>query len=174
MATSPHNSVLRGHCTWFPGEDNYPQLGGTRPNMRTFTQKQNQPQKPVSSNLARSHTVTPGLHHRADPVLPSQRTVGNQAVQPMLQTHAEELKPVLTSTVSPHFGHDFSRIPIHPPAAGASSPQVMRMAESEPQPGQTQHGRPGASERAEVPSSIHEVLRSPGQTLDGGARDFME
>ncbi|HEY4588276.1 MAG TPA: DUF4157 domain-containing protein, partial [Thermoanaerobaculia bacterium] len=25
-----------------------------------------------------------------------------------------------------------------------------------------------------VPSSIHEVLRSPGQPLDGGTRDFME
>jgi len=37
----------------------------------------------------------------------------------MLQTNAEELKAGLTGTASPRFGHDFSRIPIHPPAAGA-------------------------------------------------------
>src|SRR5262245_11344571 len=87
--------------------------------MRTFAQKQNQPQKLVSSDLARSHTATPGLHHRADLILHLQCTIGNQAVQRMLQTHPEELKAGLTSTVSPHFGHDVSRIPIHPPAAGA-------------------------------------------------------
>ena len=57
--------------------------------MRTFAQKQNQPQKPVSSNLALSHT-TPGLHHRTDLILFLQRTTGNQAVQRMLQTHAEK------------------------------------------------------------------------------------
>ncbi len=87
--------------------------------MRTFAQKQNQPQKPVSSNLARSHTPTPGLHNRADLILHLQRTIGNQALRRMLQTHAEELKAGLTGTSSPHFGHDFSRIPIHTPAAGA-------------------------------------------------------
>ncbi len=87
--------------------------------MRTFAQKQNQPQKPGSSIHARSHTATPGLHHRADLILHWQRTMGNQAVQRMLQTHAEELKAGLTGTSSPHLGHDFSRIPIHPPATGA-------------------------------------------------------
>ena len=79
--------------------------------MRTFAQKQNQPQKPVSSNLALSHT-TPGLHHRTDLILFLQRTTGNQAVQRMLQTHAE--KPNAgTTALSPRFGHDFSRISLH-------------------------------------------------------------
>src|SRR4030095_231737 len=87
--------------------------------MRTFAQKQNQPQKPVSSNLARSHTAIPGLHHRADTILHLQHAIGNQAVQRMLQTYGEELEAGLTGTASPRFGHDFSRIPIHPPAAGA-------------------------------------------------------
>lgn len=47
------------------------------------------------------------------------RTVGNRAVQRLLQINAEEQNAVLTSTASPHFGHDFSRIPVSPPAAGA-------------------------------------------------------
>ncbi len=87
--------------------------------MQTCARKQNQPQKPVSSNLARSHTAISRLNHRADLRLHLQRTIGNQAVQRMLQTHVEELNAGLTGTASPHFGHDFSRIPIHPPAAGA-------------------------------------------------------
>ncbi|MCZ7567171.1 MAG: DUF4157 domain-containing protein [Ardenticatenaceae bacterium] len=37
----------------------------------------------------------------------------------MLQTDAEEPEAGLTGPVSPRFGHDFSRIPTHPPAAGA-------------------------------------------------------
>ena len=36
----------------------------------------------------------------------------------MLQARAEEPKGGLTAAASPHFAHDFSRIPIHPPAAG--------------------------------------------------------
>jgi hypothetical protein len=37
----------------------------------------------------------------------------------MLQTHAEEPEARSTAAASPRFGHDFSQIPIHPPAAGA-------------------------------------------------------
>jgi hypothetical protein len=81
-------------------------------NMRTFAQKQNQPQKPVSSNLARPNMATLGPDHSEHPTLHLQRTIGNQAVQRMLQTH-----PGLSGTASPHFGHDFSRVPVHPPAA---------------------------------------------------------
>jgi hypothetical protein len=85
--------------------------------MRTFAQKQNQPQKPVSSSLALSNTATRGLHHPADRILHLQRTIRNQAVLRMLQTQAEEPKAGLTAVASPRLGHDFSRIPIHPPAS---------------------------------------------------------
>jgi hypothetical protein len=87
--------------------------------MRTFAQKQKLSQKPVSSNPARSHTATPGLHHRADLIQHLQRTIGNQAVLRMLQIRAEEPEVGLTGTASPRFGHDFSQIPIHSPAVGA-------------------------------------------------------
>jgi hypothetical protein len=58
--------------------------------MRTFAQEQNQPQKQLSSSLARSNTALLGPNHHANPLLHLQRTLGNQAVQRMLQTHAEE------------------------------------------------------------------------------------
>ena len=87
--------------------------------MRTFAQKQNQPQRPVSSSVAQPHTAKPGLHHRSDLILHLQRTIGNQAVQGILQAHAEELNVGLTGTASSRIGHDLSRIPTHSPAAGA-------------------------------------------------------
>jgi Domain of unknown function (DUF4157)/Lysine-specific metallo-endopeptidase len=159
--------------------------------MRTFVQKQNQPEKPESSNLARSFTATPWLHHHAD-------LTG------------------LTGTASPRFGHDFSRIPIHPPAAGAiqtklaiNNPideyeqeadrvagQVMRLPEPRPQYAcacgglcptcQTeQTGReqerlqpkrlqPGNLGQTAVPPIAHEVIRSSGQPLDPSVRAVME
>ena len=85
--------------------------------MRTFAHKQNQPQKPASSSFARSDTAILGLNHHANPLLPLQRTIGNHAMRWMLQPQAEELKAGLSGTASPLFGHDFSRIPIHPPTA---------------------------------------------------------
>jgi hypothetical protein len=85
--------------------------------MPTFAQKQNPPQKLVSSNLIRSKMSPSGSNHYTHPVLHLQRTIGNQAVQRMLQTHTEEPDVGLTAAASPRFGHDFSQIPIHSPAA---------------------------------------------------------
>ena len=42
-----------------------------------------------------------------------QRTIGDQALQRTLQTHAEKPNAGLTAGLSPRFGHDFSSIPIH-------------------------------------------------------------
>jgi pyruvate-formate lyase len=53
--------------------------------MRTFAQKQNQPQKTESSSLARPNAATPRLNHRAELILHLQHTMGNQAVQRMLR-----------------------------------------------------------------------------------------
>ena len=65
--------------------------------MRTFTQKQHQPQKLVSASLA---------HHR-------------EAELSKLEARAEQSDAEVTAATLPRFGYDFSRIPIHPPAAGA-------------------------------------------------------
>jgi hypothetical protein len=92
--------------------------------MRTFAQKQNQPQKPVSSSLARPNLATHGPTHREHPLLHLQRTIGNQAVLRLLQTNAEELKAGLTGTASPSFEHDFSRIPVHAPVPITMQPKL--------------------------------------------------
>ncbi len=87
--------------------------------MRTFVQKQNQPQERVSSSLARSDTAILGQDIHSHSTLHLQRTIGIHVVQRMLQTNAEELEVGLARTASPLLGHDFSRIPIHPPPAAA-------------------------------------------------------
>lgn len=53
-----------------------------------------------------------GRERREHPILHLEHATGNQAVQWMLQTNAEELEAGLTGMASARFGHDFSRIPI--------------------------------------------------------------
>ena len=86
--------------------------------MRTFTQKQNQPQRRASFNLTKSNTETLGASHHAHPILHLQRTIGNQAMPRLLQNKAGERKDALTCTALSCFSHDFSRIPVHPPTEG--------------------------------------------------------
>src|SRR3954466_2861562 len=86
--------------------------------MQTLAQKQNQPQKRASVGLVRSKTVASVPDYHGHPVLQLQRTVGNQAVQGMLQTRFDEFNAGLTSTASPRLGHDFGRIPVRPTGAG--------------------------------------------------------
>jgi len=87
--------------------------------MRTFAHQQSQPQKPVSSSLVRPNKATSGQNHHSHPILHLQRTIGNQAVHRLLQTHAEEFNAGLTGKELPLFGHNFSLIPLHSPTGGA-------------------------------------------------------
>ena len=104
--------------------------------MRILAQQQNQSQKPV---------------------------IGNQAVQRIPKSHAEELKDGLTGTASPRFGHDFSRIPIHPPAARSiqTKPAVIQSGDD--------YERSTA-----VPPIIATVVHSPGVPLDPAVRASAE
>ena len=86
--------------------------------MQSYTQRQNQLQKPVASSLARPKMATPKSTPREHPIFRLQGAMGNQSVQRMLQIHAEERETELTGPAPPRFGRDFRRIPIHPPVAG--------------------------------------------------------
>ncbi|HEX6746778.1 MAG TPA: DUF4157 domain-containing protein [Longimicrobium sp.] len=89
---------------------------------------------------------------------------------------------------SPSLGHDFSRISIHPRAAGAiqTKPRVGAPGDEHereadrvagavtgshgPRLGRS-HGEPAA---AEAPPAVDQALAAPGQPLDEGTRAFME
>ncbi len=122
--------------------------------MRIFAQK-----RKITQQTASAKSTIPGRAHfgqsrEVNSMLQLQRTIGNQAVQRMLQTNAAELEVGLASTSSPRFAQAFSQIPLHPksPAdvqakltvgppgdiyeeeAERVSEQVMRMPEPQLQP----------------------------------------
>jgi Domain of unknown function (DUF4157) len=78
--------------------------------MRTFAQKPSSSQQVVSVN-------SPKPSRGVNSVLHLQHPIGNQAVQRLQQSNAEERNTVLTDVASPHFGLDFSRIPVRAPVA---------------------------------------------------------
>ena len=127
-----------------------------------------------------------------------QRTIGGQAVQRALQTHAEEPNAGLTAALSSRFRHDFSRISIHSPLAGVTQPklainepgdeyekeadhvseQVMRMPEPALAQGSThlptKHVGSDQVGHSAAPPIAQELLCSQGQPLDAATRAFME
>lgn len=53
------------------------------------------------------------------PLLHLQRTIGNQAVLNLLRSQNVQINTPAQTFIEPRFSHDFSQIPIHPPAAGS-------------------------------------------------------
>lgn len=170
--------------------------------MRTFAQKQHQPQKQVSSSLGRSNTAPtrPNLH--SHPLLHLQRTIGNQAVLRLLQAKAEEPEVRLTAAASSLLGHDFSRIPVfsnrqssaqtrpsvnilkdtHDQEAARIAEQVIDTAEPFARTSQTAAGSPmlstgdqhNSEAGSQLPATVRETLRASGRPLDPATRAFME
>lgn len=60
--------------------------------MRIFAQKQEQPRKSLASILARPNRTTPDLSPHEHPLLYLQHTIGNQAVQRLLQANPNTLQ----------------------------------------------------------------------------------
>ena len=164
--------------------------------MRTFAQKQNQPQQKSSVNLASSNAPESAPGHEAHPLLHLQRTVGNQAVLQLLKAGSNGLEagahtaPQAKLTVSTP-GDSYEQ------EADQVAEQVMRMPEpqlqracacsggcpscqTQQQPGQDhQHlqTKPaGASASGPTTTSplVNEVLVSSGEPLDTATRAFME
>ena len=97
--------------------------------MYTFVRKPKPREQSPSAKSAISERGTPGQSHELSSIPRLQRTIGNQAVQRMLQTHAGQPEVSQTGRASPRLGHDFRRISIHPPAAGA---RQTKLAINEP------------------------------------------
>lgn len=157
--------------------------------MHTFTPKTTQQTSMAPTTLGRPYfrqgREMASIRHL-------QRTIGNQAVQRMLPTDAEELKAELTGTATRRFGHDFSGIPIHGSAknviqtklainrpgdsyeqeADRVSEQIIRMPEPRMQRMSLDVAGPVAGGFA--PPIVHDALRSPARSLDPQTRAFME
>jgi hypothetical protein len=80
--------------------------------MRTFAQKQKTAQATKSASSARPGKVFSGQSREVSIILHLQRTIGNQAVQRLLQASAEDLNVESATTTSTRFAYDFSPIPL--------------------------------------------------------------
>src|SRR5882672_1218973 len=161
--------------------------------MRTFAQgpKTTQQTSVKSKTLGWAHF---GQSRVVTSILHLQRTIGNQAVQRMLQTDAKELEAELAGTATRRFGPGDS----YEQEAARVSEQIMRMPEPRVQRKCACGDTPGPAVECEecrkkplslqrksleaagpvaggfAPPIVHDVLRSPAQSLDPQTRAFME
>jgi Domain of unknown function (DUF4157) len=79
--------------------------------MRTFAQKPKANQQTTSAKSTIPGRAHFGQGRELNSILHLQRTIGNQAVQRLLETTTGDLKKDSTTTEIARLGHDFSRIP---------------------------------------------------------------
>src|SRR5215510_14218992 len=82
--------------------------------MRTFAQKQNLSQWKETSDLARRNTLTSRPIHHSHPIMRMQRTLGNQALQRLLQAELDDLEARSSINEVTSFAHDFNQISVSP------------------------------------------------------------
>jgi len=128
-------------------------------------------EKTGRSDLEHSHERSSGLH--------AQSALGNQDLQRRSQNDAEKSNVAFANTASPHFAHDFSRIPLRRPIPGSIqmkpainqpgdeyeqeadivAERVMRMSGPQGNPVGPSDGD-SANSRASHPSARHERLQA--------------
>lgn len=120
--------------------------------MRTFVQKPKATQQTTSAKSMISGRAHFEQSREVDSMLHLQRTIGNQAVQRMVQANAKELEEGLASTILPRFAHDFSQIPVHP-----KSPAYVQA--------KLRVSPPGDSHEQEADRVSDQVMRMPEPQL---------
>jgi hypothetical protein len=84
--------------------------------MRTFAEKPKATQQTTSAKSTKSERAYLKHSHEVNSLLYLQRTIGNQAAQRLLNANTKDGEGDSTTTGTARFGHDFSRIPVHPRA----------------------------------------------------------
>lgn len=79
--------------------------------MRTFADKPKATQRNTSASSMMPPRGHFGYSHEANPIFHLQRTIGNQAVERLLEANTRDAKGNATTPIA-RFGHDFSRIPV--------------------------------------------------------------
>ncbi|MCG3114423.1 MAG: DUF4157 domain-containing protein [Candidatus Manganitrophus sp. SA1] len=132
--------------------------------MRTFGLHQKQHH--LFQHRSKRQTRNSFAHNAPRHVIPHlQHTIGNQAVQRLLQTNEAPPQIQLKRTVSTPGDRSEQE-------ADRAADQVMR-AESPPEPFQTAPVREDHTGETTAPSSIREAISSPGRPLDAATRGWM-
>lgn len=91
--------------------------------MRIFAQKPKATQQTTSAKSTIPGRVQFGQSRDVSSILHLQRTIGNQAVQRLLEANTQDVKGDSTTEIA-RFGHDFSRIPLHSIARAGIQPKL--------------------------------------------------
>ena len=92
--------------------------------MHTFAKKPKPSQQTTSAKSTKPSRPFFGQSRDVQSILRLQRTVGNLAVQGLLQTNTKELKGSSAATASTFFAHDFNRIHILSPSPVQVQPKL--------------------------------------------------
>ena len=82
--------------------------------MHTFAEKPKVTQQTTSAKSTIPRQPHFKQSYEVDSILHLQRTIGNQAVQRLLEANTKDGEGGSTATETTRIGHDFSRIPVHP------------------------------------------------------------
>lgn len=151
--------------------------------MHTFAQKQKSTQQPRSASSERHGRVFLGHSSEVSSILHLQHTIGNQAVQRLIQTNQQGIETSSSSAAVTHISHDFSRIPICSAAqtiqtklavnklgdkyeqeADRVADQVMRMPE--PETSQELKGIPAVHHQTDRGELIHRLAAHKSPSFD--------
>jgi hypothetical protein len=92
--------------------------------MRTFAQKPKATQQITSAKSIMPGRAHVGQNSEVNSIFHLQRTIGNQALQRLLQDNGEGREDSLLTSTSPRFAHDFSRIPVYPGTRSIIQPKA--------------------------------------------------
>ena len=128
--------------------------------MRTFAQKPKATQQTKFAKSTRPSRTFSGQSREVDSILHLQRTIGNQAVQRLLQANSEEREDGSSTSTSPRFAHDFSQIPVHAHTRTNIRPKLKV-------------NTPGDSHEQEADRMAEEVMRIPDRE-DAGSLEMIQ
>jgi len=120
--------------------------------MQTYAQKPKATQQTTSVKSKQFGRTHFGQRHEVNSILRLQRTIGNHASGRLFQNDAEIRNAVSTGTASPNFGHNFSRIPVSLPNAGAMQAKLAI-------------NKPGDEYEQEADRVTEQVMRMPEPKL---------
>ena len=123
--------------------------------MKVCAQKQNQPHQQASLSLTRSSAKPLAASSKGHPILHLEGTIGDRA----MRTYGEEPGVELTTTALRRFGHDFSRISIHPPSTEAIP--IQRPKSTELVQAKLSVGTPGDIYEQEADEVASSIMRIP-------------
>ena len=166
--------------------------------MRTFAEKPKATQQTISAKSTMPGWAHFGQGGMVNSSLHLQHTIGNQAVQRLLEAHTVNVERDSTTTNIARFGHDFSRIPVYAKMpvktqtkltlntpgdvyeqeADRIADQVMATpayTAVSGAPPRIQRFSGQSNEQMEAaPASVDQALASPGRPLEPELRQDME